>query len=173
MIVGIDLGLQGAISVISSKGELITIYDMPQLKTGVGDKRTYDIPGIKQIINELDLKSRSSDDCKIQVFIENVSALPPGYAIQASTGLAECKGIFKGMLAIKEIKYELVAAKKWHTSFGITKDKGDYKVQSYQVATQLFPTAELTTVRGRKLDGRSDALLIAEWGRRQLQGIIK
>ena len=44
--------------------------------------------------------------------------------------------------------------------------------QSYAIASQLFPEAKLLGPRGGLRDGRCDALLIAEWGRRHLQGKI-
>ena len=43
-------------------------------------------------------------------------------------------------------------------------------MQSYKIASALFPTADLKGKRGGKKDGRSDAILIAEYGRRRLQG---
>jgi len=100
--------------------------------------------------------------------MEKMQSMPPGFRVQASFLLGYCQGLFEGLLIAHHARYELVLAKTWQKHFGITGAKGDKKVQSYMVATKLFPTAKLTGPRGGKKDGRSDALLIAEWCRRRL-----
>lgn len=167
MIIGIDPGLGGALVKITNEGKLVSTLDMPVIdkKTGKKSKNIYDIKVLSGFISYL------STDNDI-VFIEDTQPMPPGFRGQASYGLGLCKGLLIGMLSMGKVPYELVWAQKWQKHFGITKPKGDKKVQSYQIASQLFPSAVLTGPRGGKLDGRSDALLIAEYGRRHLQGKI-
>jgi len=167
MIVGIDIGLQGAIAAINKEGKIVFLYDMPtfSVKKGKSSKLAYDVRKLCSIILEFPV------DCTL-VFIEKTQALPFGYSVQASWSLGRCEGLLHGMLMMKGIRSEFVRSKEWQKYFKITKEKGTTKTQSYEIASQLFPDAELKTPRGRKLDGRSDALLIAEWGRRHLKGEI-
>jgi len=166
MIIGIDPGLQGAIARITPGGKFLDAHDMPTVTIKIGKriKRIYDIVKLSEVMSQLSL-----DDI---VYVEKTQALPPGIRVQASWGLGKCEGLLEGMLAIRKIPYEFVKPQVWQKHFGITKAKGDKKVQSYMIACQLFPEAVLATPRGRKLDGRSDALLIAEFGRRHLKGEV-
>jgi len=167
MIIGIDLGLQGAIATITNEGRFQEMFDMPiiNIKVGKRSKNKYDIKALSKDMYDV----CTNDDF---VFIEDTQPMV-GVRVQASYGLGYCKGLLVGMLSMRNVSYELVRPRQWQKHFGITGAKGDTKKQSYLIASQLFPTAELTTPRGRKLDGRCDALLIAEWGRRHLQGEMK
>jgi hypothetical protein len=165
-VVGIDPGLFGAMAVLSEAGELKLLIDMPiyHYTKGESEKYEYDI---KAICKELMFFNN-----EYTIFLEKMQSMPPGFRVQASFGLEKCEGIFEGMLTMRKLKYELVLPKDWQKIFGITGAKGDKKSQSFQIASRLFPTAELVTPKGRKIDGRADALLIAEFGRRKLYGSV-
>jgi len=162
-IIGVDPGLSGGIAVLTGGGALVNIFDMPTvvLVKGKKKKNVYDLASIEKVFS-------SSIEKVDQVCMEKMQTMPPGFRAQASFGLGYCQGLFEGLLVAKRIRYELVIPKTWQKHFGITGAKGDKKVQSYMVATKLFPKAELSGPRGGKKDGRSDALLIAEWCRRRL-----
>lgn len=168
MIMGIDIGLSGGIACIGTgiqNGEVLGLVDMPviSIKKGKKTKNIYDWNKIKHAF--VDAIKRFHIE---MVYIEKTQALQMGYRSQASWSLGLGEGFFVGLFEGLGIPYEFVRAQEWQKHFGITKAKGDKKVQSYMIAHQLFSSAELTTPRGRKLDGRADALLIAEWGRRHL-----
>jgi len=162
-ILGIDPGLSGAIAELDEKGKVIQLIDMPIIsyKKGKKIKRDYDVGLIRAFFDTVQKKI---------VFIEKMQSMPPGFRVQASFSLGECQGIFRGMFSTFGIGYELILSKEWKRHFSITKDKGDEKAQAFQIASRLFPEAKLKTERGRVLDGRSEALLIAEYGRIKLSG---
>jgi hypothetical protein len=170
--IGVDPGLKGAIAIIDETGK-ISVQDMPIIsyekgltkKRNIKHKTEYDVAVLKTLFQN----HFSLGDCFIS--LEKMQALPPGYPIQATAGLMWCMGFVEGVCAITNHKYELVKPKDWQHSFEITKDKGDTKAQSYQIASRLFPEAELKGPRGALKDGRCDALLIAEWGRRKCLGL--
>jgi hypothetical protein len=63
-----------------------------------------------------------------------------------------------------------VPPKDWQREYKIRSTKDDdTKAQSYLIASRMFPEVELRGPRGAVLDGRADALLIAEYGRRVMQ----
>jgi len=167
MIIGIDPGLHGGLAVLDKEGALKHLFDMPifPVKKGKSTKYDYDVVELYKMISKV-----SSSDSK--VFVEKTQGLPSGYGVQASWWLGKCEGLLEGVLVTLKLSYEFVKPQVWQKHFGITRTKGDKKAQSFRIASQLFPSAELKTSRGRKLDGRSDALLIAEWGRRRLQGVL-
>jgi hypothetical protein len=72
------------------------------------------------------------------------------------------------MLAGLQIPFRQVWPREWKKVVLAGFDTKD-KSAAYRVATRLYPHVadQLKTPRGRLLDGRCDALCIAEWGRRQ------
>jgi len=170
MIIGIDPGIAGAIVAIDEDGRYFSHTDMPVITV---KKAVYDVDRIYHALDMLD--KATIKDANISIFIEKTQPMY-GMRVQASYGLGWCEGLFVGMIKAMQmsrkmaysanITYELVRPQQWQKHFGITKAKGDKKAQSYLIAKQLFPTAELTGPRRGKKDGRSDALLTAEWGRR-------
>jgi len=165
-IIGIDPGLKGAIALLNEDGTVHDVIDTPTVVLAKGKKKKniYDLATLKKI------SSVWEEDWIM--YMEKMQSMPPGFRVQASFGLGYCQGLFEGIIISLGCKYELVISKTWQKHFGITGAKGNKKVQSYMIASKLFPQVELVTPRGRKLDGRSDALLIAEWGRRHMQGQI-
>jgi len=172
-IVAIDPGLSGAIAELNEKGEIVHLIDMPVLsyKKGKKIKRDYDVGTISRFFNSwFKATTLVGMLTERKVFIEKMQSMPPGFRVQASFGLGYCQGLFEGIVSALGIGYELIISKEWKKHFQITKDKGDEKAQAFQIAKRLFPGAELQTQRGRILDGRSDALLLCEYGRRKIFG---
>lgn len=65
------------------------------------------------------------------------------------------------------IPYTFVTPRKWQSVvYDSAKKLDNPKKQSYELASRLFPGLELKTKRGKILDGRTDAILIAEYCRR-------
>lgn len=158
MIIGIDPGFQGGISLIHDNG--YEAIDMPTINTAKGKKQStqYDLPSLAGIfINAL----KSFD---VIAYVEKVHAMPKqGVVSQFNFGMGY--GILLGILAALQIPYTLVTPQKWKKEMmaGTSKDKG----ASVLRAGQLFPNAELKTSRGKLLDGRAEALLIGQYGRLQ------
>lgn len=174
MIGGIDLGLKGAVAVIGDGAPVL--IDMPTYETVINKKKRnlYDLNKVVDIVKEHLTKC----EC---VFLEKVQPIGiPGTTPSANFWLGYGRGIFEALLLQYKIRHEYVSSKDWQKSFGIVKPtdkelakKWATKGPALEVARRLFPGAELTTERGRVLDGRSDALLIAEYGKRQLAGGAK
>ena len=170
MIVGVDPGLDGAIVFVPEgvdRGSIpdIEIYDMPTVKIRKS-KRAYDYAEIERILfNPVVVEFVKAG----LVVIEQTQPMPRGRNSQASHGLGLCEGLFRGLCLAGKCPHVLYRPKIWQKHFGIKKIKGDLKAQSYQIASGLFPNTSLTGPRGGKKDGRTDALLIAEYGRVQFR----
>lgn len=160
VIVGIDPGLHGAIISINEKDDVVVIQviDMPTIRN-TKTKLRYDVKGIVEVFNRL-IHGRAD-----MVFIEKAQILPRGFTIKSNVGLAFCEGVFTGLFEAFDIKYTMVNPQQWHKHFGISGKKGNTKEQSMIIASKLYPTVEFKTPKGRILDGRADALLIATYGK--------
>jgi len=73
-------------------------------------------------------------------------------------------GIWKGILASFGIPFREITPRTWQK--GVIAKAQDKK-PALAAAQRMFPQAKLTGPRGGAKDGRADALLIADWCRRQ------
>ena len=164
-IVGIDIGLKGAIVVLCTD-KTIMVFDTPLLtKDDGGDK--YNIKRMAEIAQIIKKENPI-------VFIEKAITLPKGFSIKVATSLAYCEGMMEALMTSFDIQYRLIHPKTWQKVFGIKKTETETtKDQSMKLAKELFPSVSLETPRGRQLDGRADALLIAEAGKRILEAESK
>jgi hypothetical protein len=156
-VIGVDLGFNGAI--VCLYGDYLRIEDMPIIETKVkGKKRKeYDIEKIDEILSLMHFRQTT-------VFIEKAQIRPHGFNIQGNLSLARCEAIFSTIFTLRIVPFRLVTPKEWQKFFKISGKKDDTKKQSVEIAKNLYGV-ELVTPRGRLLDGRADALLIAKYGK--------
>ncbi|MBC8388982.1 MAG: hypothetical protein H8E13_13180 [Actinobacteria bacterium] len=144
--IGIDVGKSGAVAVINKTTK--KVYDCPLIKNKT--KKVIDINSLYLILSSFSANST--------VLVENVHAFP-GQGVVSMFSFGKGFGIYLGLLTALEMKYKLVTPQKWKKEFNL---KGKNKKDSIAVAKKLFPNIKIT----KSKDGRADALLIAEYGRR-------
>ena len=159
VVVGIDNGVSGAIACLSKSNKVIP---MPIffIKTRKGKKRDYNV---FQIVKTLK-KSKAT-----HVFIEAAHSMPKqGVVSTFNTGRGY--GLIEGIVAALGYKYTIVRAVVWQKIM-LEGFDCDTKTASVAVAKKIFPNVSLLATNRSKKDnnGLSDALLIAEYGRRQLE----
>lgn len=172
VIIGIDPGLSGAIGYLSN--EMKMVVDMPVLKiegkrtksrkTGkvtVKKKNIYDITRIKELLAEYKKTALDMND-KIEVWIEKSQPMPDqGGVSNFNYGFGF--GVLQAVTTCCEIPFQLIHPVTWKKKImfgqGKEKDASVYKAQ------QLFPELQFRGPRGGLLDGRAEAMLIAEYGR--------
>lgn len=157
--VGIDPGKTGGIAVL---GDEIRLFPMPDESN----------PELMRTI----FKGFISDTDNYKVILERPVLIPhivkkvcPKCKSWISTAVMQQGvltslinyGILIGLLKAYSIPYEEIESSKWKKAFKLTKDKK----LSIAMAKQLYP--ELTDTIKQK-DGLAEALLIAEYGRRNL-----
>ena len=98
-----------------------------------------------------------------RAYVEKVGAMP-GQGVTSMFHFGKSAGFIEGVLNAFRIPFSLVTPQKWKKEFGLHSDKQE----SINVCKELFPQANLLpTSRCRKdSDGMAEALLIAEFGRR-------
>ena len=197
--IGVDPGLRGGMARLEEGGPhiMIEVAPIPIIPAAVRNGKKlgrdqYDLAAIRDQLRSWLYVETSEDthaesippsplEVKITtsrrdvfVFVEQSIPLPPklkaGSLAQFQRGV--CRG-WSWMLTALEIPHELVHPRTWQSSMLRDTPGKDTKARSLLVAQRLFPTVELRrTARSRKADdGLSDALLIAEYGRRRLAGL--
>jgi len=141
---GIDPGITGAIALIHPEGQVVE--DWP------GDEVAA-VNLIRSLLLQYDVRRAA---------VEDMGAGPPKGKF-GFIKLSENKGIWRGILAAHGVPFVLVRPQEWMKGMVPKKGAGNDK-PSLAVARRLFPNLDLH----RKADhNRADALLIAEWARRQ------
>lgn len=167
--IGIDPGVSGAVAVLDAETKEITFYDTPtvQVKSGKKFKNMLDTGAIVLLLQIL------STGRDVRVTIEKVNAMPgrPGENGEGPRSMGATSafnfgmgfGIWLGTIAALLIPHQQVHPLTWKKS--IMADMGKEKDASRVKAMQLYPSAA-KDLNLKKHHGRADALLLAEWGRR-------
>ena len=156
--IGIDPGLSGAVAVIDERfNNLVQVFDTPTvLVEGEKTKRKYLAPSMALLLEPFANKQEAI------AVLENVHSMPK-QGVASSFCFGEGKGMWEGILAAYNIPTELVSPQRWKKA--IMADQGKDKSAARFKAMALFPSLadQLKLV---KYDGRAEALLMAEYGRR-------
>ena len=152
-IIGIDPGLSGAVAVLTGTDSL-RILDMPTMtvERNGKSKRQVSASELAEIIYTL-----KSDDC--HVFVERVGAVS-GQGVTSVFSFGRSFGMIEGILAAFKLPVTYVAPATWVKAVG----RGQGKDASRARAMELFPNNQADFKRVKD-DGRSDAALIAYWGK--------
>lgn len=148
--IGIDVGLTGALSVISNNGKKVEIYDMPVTKVKVGKtyRKKYDE---REMASLMSLLSGDTVCCAI----ESQHSMPK-QGVSSVFSLGYGYGILIGSLEYSDMYYTIVTPQKWKKYFGLKSDKSD----SIKMALELYPDADIYL---KKHHNRAESLLIAHW----------
>ena len=145
VVIGIDPGKNGGIAVLGLKLERVEYLKMPNV---------FDFAEFVK-----NWKSRI-----LRVFIEKQQPFPKQGLVSTSK-LMKHYGELIGVLIASRVNFEEVSPKRWQSIYLYPKglSKVERKRKSIELVRQLFGV-------DTKHDGIAEALLIAEWGRRQIVG---
>ena len=155
---GIDLGDHGALAWLGP--ERLHLDDMPVVK--VAGRYEIDIPAMWELFR---------GDRKSVVVAERLHPMP---SIKGGAAANFKRGgymyLVRTMCHASGVPLLEVAPQRWQRHFGYAKKRAaaegvDTKGFSYLRASKFFPDAKFKTERGRLLDGRCDAALLALYGR--------
>jgi hypothetical protein len=162
IVIGVDPGLTGAIAAIFPSGE-IEFHDMPVLvsakRSGKGKDTQIDYAGLAHILRRYPARG------EVMAIVEQVGVMP-GEGPTGAFKFGLCNGALFATLATLQIPYTKAIPQTWKRPFGLLKTEKD---EARQKALQLFPQC-IDHLNLKKHSGRADALLLAEYLRRQSQG---
>ena len=159
--IGIDPGLRGAVAFIP-EGGLITVADTPTMVVE-GDKlrHKYNTAAMAELLRPYQYATKDT-----LVILESVHSMPK-QGVASSFTFGEGLGMWEGIIAAYGLPLEKPSPQRWKkemmADMGKDKDAARYK------ATWLFPEMAEQLSR-KKDDGRAEALLMAEYGRRIRKG---
>ena len=150
MILGIDIGAQGAVAILDQSGALVAIHDMPVLNDGPAGRRAVNAPLLAAII----FKSHAD-----QAFVESVNARP-GEGPTGAFAFGRARGIVEGVLGAAGLPVSFITPASWKRAVGLTLASKD---ASRAEAIRRWPNRALLFARVKD-DGRAEAALIAVAG---------
>lgn len=153
-IIGADPGLGGALALLDSNLKLIDVIDTPSAPKSA-TKNWLDVGKLNSVI-----QGWLEIDNEIVAGIENVHAMP-GQGVSSMFTFGESLGALRAVIVCNGIPIHWVTPQSWKKAFSLTSEK---KVATAK-ACNFYPqhTDLLVTPRGRCLDGRAEAILIARF----------
>jgi hypothetical protein len=151
---GIDSGLSGACALVSERGRVYWVENIPTMRTGT--KSDYDWGALAGILRQNDHNIALAMTETIQPF--------PGIGRVACVKMGLGMGGVLGILTVLNIPYELVHPQRWQRALLQGRARG--KQANLLAARRLYPKdrALITT------DGQADAVLLATYARQRFHG---
>ena len=150
IIIGVDPGISGAISIIENK-KILEVYDTPTMIEGKKNKRQINSAQVTNIIKE-----RLNKEKEVVVVVEQVNAMP-GQGVTSMFNFGQSFGVIKGICAALSLPIYFVRPTKWKKHFNLIKTNKD---ASRTKVIEAYP--EISNKLHRKKDSnRADAILIA------------
>ena len=150
VIIGVDPGINGAISIIENK-KILEVYDTPTMIDGKKNKRQINSALVSSIFKE-----RLNLNKDVIVVVEQVNAMP-GQGVTSMFNFGQSFGVIKGICAALSLPIHFVRPTKWKKHFNLIKTNKD---ASRTKVIESYP--EISSKLQRKKDSnRADAILIA------------
>ena len=161
-VLGVDPGGAGALALLSENGMELRVADMPvfQRRRGKGTRTELDVQGLIRLLEGMEF-----DAC----YFERVQGMP-GDGESSAFNFGRIAGAAEAIVKARGGRFIFVTPPVWKKSMKLI---GKLKDDSRAMATDLWPVNAMDFAR-KKDDGRADAALIAEHGRRELaaQGVF-
>tara|TARA_Y100000748_G_C15171712_1_gene361965 strand:- start:36 stop:515 length:480 start_codon:yes stop_codon:yes gene_type:complete len=152
IIIGIDPGISGAISVVENK-KILEVYDTPTMIDGKKNKRQINSAQVSSIIKE-----RLNTGKEVVVVVEHVNAMP-GQGVTSMFNFGQSFGVIKGVCSALSLPIYFIRPTKWKKHFNLINVNKD---ASRTKAIEIYP--EISNKLSRKKDSnRADAILIARY----------
>mgnify|MGYP001370937002 CR=1 FL=1 len=150
IIVGIDPGVSGAISVLENK-KVLDVYEMPTMIDGKKNKKQVNGSQVANIIKE-----RIKANNEIVIVVEHVNAMP-GQGVTSMFNFGQSFGVIKGICSALNLPIYFVRPTKWKKHFNLINTNKD---ASRTKVIEAYPG--ISNKLSRKKDSnKADAILIA------------
>ncbi len=150
---GVDIGVAGAIAVLTSAGALLDVFDMPVLADGPAGRRNVNAA----LLAETVAKSHATE-----AFVEFVGARPKEGAVGAFA-FGRSSGVIEGVMAALGLPVVFLTPPTWKRLVGIPPGKEGAKDAARSEAIRRWPAHARLFARVKD-DGRAEAALIGVAG---------
>jgi crossover junction endodeoxyribonuclease RuvC len=152
-VLGIDIGSQGAIALLTPSGDLLEVVDMPVLRDGPKGRPNVNAALLAEIV----VKMQAA-----MAFVEFVGARPGEGAVGAFA-FGRSRGVIEGVCGAAGVPLSFLTPSHWKRLVGIPPGKEGAKDAARSGAIRRWPGHAATFARVKD-DGRAEAALIAVAG---------
>tara|TARA_Y100000741_G_scaffold133998_1_gene100887 strand:+ start:106 stop:600 length:495 start_codon:yes stop_codon:yes gene_type:complete len=152
IIIGIDPGINGAISIIENK-KILEVYDTPTMIDGKKNKRQINSAQVTNIFKE-----RLNNDKDVIVVVEQVNAMP-GQGVTSMFNFGQSFGVLKGICSALQLSVFFVRPVKWKKYYNLINSNKD---SSRTKAIEVFPYISEKLTK-KKDSNKADAILISSF----------
>ena len=152
-VLGIDIGVNGAIALLDLSGNLLEVWEMPCLADGPAKRRSINAP----LLAELIYKSHAQ-----RAYVERIG-VRPGEGPVGAFQFGDCNGVVRGVLAASSIPVWLLMPAQWKRVIGIPPGKDGAKDAARSEAIRRWP-AQAYRFKRKKDSDAAEAALIAVAG---------
>ena len=152
-VIGVDIGLSGAMALLTDEGELLDVADMPVLRDGPAKRATINAPLLAAALSRWHAS---------RAFVEFVGARPGEGAVGAFA-FGRSRGVVEGVAATLSLPVAFIAPASWKRATGIPPGKEGAKDAARAEAIRRWPGKAALFAR-IKDHGRAEAALIAVAG---------
>ncbi len=146
----------------------VQLFDTPTMVvSGVKEKRVYNTVAMAQLLQPYSVLLGPTKG-RTLVVLESVHAMPK-QGVSSSFSFGQGLGMWQGIIAALGLPLEMPSPQRWKKA--IMADQGKEKSAARYKAMQLFPSVATQFARVKD-DGRAEALLMAEYGRRMKVGNV-
>ena len=158
IILGIDPGVSGAISVLRYK-KIIEVYEMPTMIDGKKNKRQVNGAEVANIfLKEINNQNVNEKEDTVKVVVEHVNAMP-GQGVTSMFNFGQSFGVVKGICAALKLPIYFVRPVKWKKYFNLIKTNKD---ASRTKVIEIFPYIS-SKISRKKDSNKADSILIAKY----------
>jgi len=153
LVIGVDIGLCGAVALVTSLGELVFVADMPVLNDGPAGRPAVNAPLLSALLRQWN---------PTEAFVEYVGARP-GEAASGAFAFGRSRGVVEGVLGAHGLPVRFLTPPVWKRAVGIKPGRLGAKDAARAEAIRRWPImAERFAPKGS--DGLAEAALIAVAG---------
>ena len=153
VVLGVDIGVRGAIALLGDNGELLEVHAMPCLDEGPAGRRSVNAPLVAEIV----FKSKAS-----RAFVEHVAARP-GEGPTGAFAFGRSRGLIEGVLAAAALPVTFLTPPTWKRAVGIPRGANGAKDAARSEAIRRWPDKAALFARVKD-DGKAEAALIGVAG---------
>jgi crossover junction endodeoxyribonuclease RuvC len=153
IIAGVDIGVAGAIAILSPSGSILAVHDMPVLKDGPKQRNSVNAPLLADIL---------ANSHAERVLIEWVG-VRPGEGAVGAFAFGRSRGVCEGVCAGLGLPVQFITSPAWKRLHGIAPGKDGAKDAARSKAIARWPNRADLFKRVRD-DGRAESCLIAAAG---------
>jgi crossover junction endodeoxyribonuclease RuvC len=149
-IIGIDIGAQGAVALLTTAGELLEVVDMPILRDGPKGRPNVSAALLADIVSRMHAG---------KAFVEFVAARPNEGPVGAFA-FGRSRGVVEGVCGAAGVPLSFLTPACWKRTVGIPPGREGAKDAARSEAIRRWPDKAALFARVKD-DGRAEAALIA------------